>query len=147
MSEAVGRELMESRLRDNYTGDWDIFYPNTIEDAPSPTYRKKAYIKVSVSVGVNAAFQVDSGGGQGGSALFRVPGLFIMSINWPLGEGLGDALTEADDLETIFRGGRDASGSTKVVYRSPNTREVGPVGQFYQLDVEIPFEIDTNYSV
>ena len=145
MTELIGKGLIEARLNDNYSGDREIFYPASVDDAPKPTQFADGYIKATFATGVTAAFQADTGAPS--NPRFRHPGLLILSVFFPRGKGMAEGDAEAEALATIFRGQSDASGTTTVKYRAPNIRPVGPSGSWYQIDVEIPFDRDTVYSV
>lgn len=147
MSVSTERTLIRTRLIGN-KDEWDLYFPGTNRQAPQPTEVRLGYIHVTYSTGALAAFQADNGGRQAGTAsMFRHPGLLILSVMCRTGEGTKVGLAEAERWANVFRGGRDASGSTAISYKAPNIREVGFSGQFYQIDVEIPYDRDTQYSV
>jgi len=142
MSELTGRGLIEARM-DTYAGNLEVFWPGTLEEAPTADSTAVGFIVTSYSAGVASAFQADTIGSGG---TFRPPGLFIASVYVPRGEGAGDGATEAETIAALFRGKTDTSGDTKILYRSPTIRPVGPDGQWYQIDVEVPYERDTTYT-
>lgn len=142
MSEVTARSLIEARLAAGYAGAYEIFYPNTTNDAPSPdTDAVDGFITVTYQAG--DAFQADTYGAGG---TFRHPGLLILSVFALRGLGAGAANALADTLAAIFRGKSDTSGTTKVVYLAPMIRAVGADGAWYQVDVEVPFDRDTQFS-
>jgi hypothetical protein len=139
MSELTARSLIEARLN-TYTGDLAIYWPNTIEEADITD--PDGYIRATYQT--PDAFQAECGGA---TLLFRHPGLFIASVFVPRGGGAGAAITVADTLAALFRGKSDSSGATSIIYRAPRIREVGAFGDWYQIDVEVPVERDTQFTV
>lgn len=142
MSEVTARALIEARLAAGYAGGYEIFYPNTTNDTPAPdTDAVDGFIVVTHQA--TEAFQADTYGGGG---TYRHPSLLILSVYALRGLGAGAALAVADTLAAVFRGKRDTSGTTKVVYQSPTIRSIGTDGAWYQVDVEVPIERDTQFS-
>jgi len=142
MSEITARGLIEARLAAGYTGNYEIFWPNTTNDTPDPdTDAVDGFITVTYQA--TEAFQADTYGAGG---TFRHPALLILSVYALRGLGAGAALTVAETLAAVFRGKRDTSGTTKVVYQSPTIRAIGTDGAWYQVDVEVPFDRDTQFT-
>ena len=139
MSELTARALIEARLN-GYTTTLSKYWPNTIEEADITD--PDGYIRATYRS--PDAFQAECGGS---ALLFRHPGLFIASIFVPRGTGAGAALTVADAIAALFRGKSDTSGTTSIIYRAPKVREVGANGDWYQVDVEVPVERDTRFTV
>jgi len=138
MSEVTARKLIEARLA-TYAGAHEVYWVNTIEQADITA--SAGYIVASYRSA--DAFMAETNGSGG---TFRHPGLLIASVFSPRGTGEGAGLTVADTIAALFRGKQDTSGTTKVVYRSPRIRDVGASGDWYQWDVEVPFERDTAFT-
>ena len=142
MSEVTGWALIQARLDSGYTGDWSIYWPNTVNQAPDPdTDDVEGYLRAVIHEA--APFQADTNGSGG---TFRHPGQLVVSIFTLRGIGVGSALALGDTLAALFRGKKEASGTTEIIYRTPNVRAVGSDGQWYQTDVEVPFERDTQHT-
>lgn len=68
----------------------------------------------------------------------RIPGIMVASIFVELNTGTAEGLALADKVRTAFRG----SSAGVVEFDTPSIDRVGPVGQFYQINVVCPFWFD-----
>lgn len=78
------------------------------------------------------------------SPRYRSTGLVTVSVNVPRGSGDGLALKVANDVSTAFRRLR-LDGN--ILFRGPVVRRVGPDGQWYKVNVTVPFHLDTVHTV
>lgn len=82
------------------------------------------------------SFKVSSGG-QGGSR-FRTPGVMIVQIFQPFGQGDKEGLELADVVKTAFR----SMNVDSVTYRTPLISTIGRTGPWWQINVNCPFYND-----
>ena len=71
---------------------------------------------------------------------FRHPGVIIVQVFTPDGQGDGEARAIADDVVSAFQGVTDAG----IIYRAGSVNVIGADGNgWYQINVSIPFQYDT----
>lgn len=78
----------------------------------------------------------DTLAGPTGTQRFRRDGLFTCQIFVPSGEGLSEAYSLAKTVMDAFEGASTDSG---VWFRNARVNEVGPDGEWYQLNVLVDF--------
>ena len=76
--------------------------------------------------------QVDFGGAK---RRFRVLGVAIAILSFPIGAGDGDSMEAADAIVDTFRG----LTFQGVIFRTPSVRNLGRKGDEWQTEVSCPF--------
>lgn len=109
-----------------------VQYPNT--DLYPPEGTDTPWLRVAI---VNAAASKRELGDAG---FVRYPGMLILSVFAPQGEGDGELMDLADTLASAFQ--RKALGAG-VRFRDAWVQPVGPDGKWYQVNVNAPFWRDT----
>lgn len=82
------------------------------------------------------SFQVSNGGPNG--KRFRTPGIMIVQIFLPFGQGDKAGLELADVIKTAFR----SKNVDSITYRTPSVSTVGKTGPWWQINVRCPFYND-----
>lgn len=73
------------------------------------------------------------------SNLFRHPGLIIVSIFVPRGSGERRVNELVDSVSGIWRNAQFG----EILCRAPSVEKVGESGEWYQVNVSVPFQRDT----
>lgn len=79
--------------------------------------------------------QVDMGGD---TRRWRQTGILLAQVRVPLGQGDSDARELSDAVVTAFRG----VSFSGITFRAAQPRQVGRVGNYWQINVNCPFYID-----
>ena len=67
------------------------------------------------------------------------PGIAMVQVFTPIGEGDGEARSLADTVGRIFRGfGETSTGN--ILFGAPPLTNIGPDGRFFQMNVDCPFD-------
>ena len=83
--------------------------------------------------------QVSLSGGVGGAKRWQKNGFLTVQIFVPAGEGLSEAYALAKTVEDAFAGVETPSA---VWFRNPRINEVGPDGEWYQVNFVVDFTYD-----
>jgi len=145
VSETTARALIEARVNTNKPTGFDVLWANTATEVPDPdTDNVDGYMVVTYATATESAFQADVGAGTN---LYRHPGLLILSLFTLRHLGAGAGTSRAVTVAAAFRGKQEESGAASVQYRTPTIRSIGPVGNWFQTDVEVPYEYDEQFTV
>lgn len=104
------------------------------DDIPTDTSSPWARITVKHDKGQQTALC-----GADGSKRFTRTGVIIIQIFTPSGEGLSSSDTSVKIIQDAFEGKKSTNG---VWFRDVDYKEIGPSGDYYQVNVIIQFEYD-----
>lgn len=116
-------------------------------DASSiPTgYDNKAFSPPATGIWCRASIDPAQGSqasmGDPGNNARRHVGTLTLALRYPLDRGDEKLYEAADALASAFT---NATGDSLVTYRAPSIRRVGRSGQWWQINVVVPWQADWN---
>ncbi len=120
---------IRSEFNTNFTA-YDVAWENVHFTPP----QEDPWVRLTIREGEGFA-----AGFAGGTNRYRHPGNVIVQVFAPVGTGDGKAREIADSVAAIFRGKR-LSGIR--FFDAPYVQTVGPDGDWFQVNVQLPFEYD-----
>ncbi len=126
-------------IRVRFDARWSALQPNVPikfqNVGGSTTPDATAWVRLTVLTGDSR--QESMGARSGGT--YNNPGIAVVQIFTPVGEGDGEARSLADTVGRIFRGFSETS-TGNILFGAPMLTNVGPDGRFFQMNVDVPFD-------
>lgn len=130
----MGFDSIKGSIEKHFQDNWDAFTPIEFSNILLQKSPNESWVRLTILNGESFM----NGFTGGGVNQYRTPGLIVLNIFIPVGGGTSEGDKIADKAKDILRGAH-FDGITCFV---PSLTEIGIDGDWYQLNLTTPFNID-----